>query len=117
MNKLIEKISLISDSIRYVAIYQDNKLESWQRADLNESSSSDSDKYEELLVNPTILKIAKQRGDIDCGGLDFVIIKYGSFFQLIREIKNGHISICIDKKDKPISLEKEIKNLICKFEQ
>lgn len=60
MNKLFEKISQISDSIRYVAIYQDNKLESWQRDDLNQSSSSDSDKYEELLVNPTILKIAKQ---------------------------------------------------------
>jgi len=117
MNRLIEKISQISDTIRYVSIYQDNNLESWQRADLNKPSSSDSDKYEELLVNPTILKIAKQQGDIDCGGLDFVIIKYGSFFQLIREIKNGHISICIDKKDNPISLEKEIKNLICKFEQ
>lgn len=116
MNKLIEKISLISDSIRYVAIYQDNNLESWQRADLNESSSSDSDKYEELLVNPTILKIAKQRGDIDCGGLDFVIIKYGSFFQLIREIKNGHISICIDKNENPISIEHEINNMICNFD-
>lgn len=96
MNKLIEKISQIPDSIRYVAIYQDNNLKSWQWNDLNDSSSSDYDKYEKLLVNPTILKIAKQRGDIDCGGLDFVIIKYGSFFQLICEIKKSHISICID---------------------
>ena len=108
MNKLIEKISQITDSIRYVSIYQDNILESWQRDDLIEPSSSDSDKYEELLVNPTILKIAKQRGDIDCGGLDFVIIKYGSFFQLIREIKNGHISVCIDKSANPIDIEPQI---------
>ncbi len=108
MNNLIEKISQISDSIRYVAIYQDNNLESWQRDDLNDSSSSDSDTYEELLVNPTILKIAKQRGDIDCGGLDFVIIKYGSFFQLIREIENGHISICIDKSANQIEIEPQI---------
>lgn len=99
MNKLIEKISLISDSIRYVVVYQDNKLESWQRFGLNEPSSFDSDKYEELLVNPTILQIAKQRGDIDCGALDFVIIKYGNFYQLIREFKKGHVSICIDKVD------------------
>lgn len=81
---MIEKISHIFDSISYVAIYRDNNLENWQQDDLNEPSSSDSDKYEELLVNPTILKIAKQRGNIDCGGLDFVVIKYGSFFQLIR---------------------------------
>jgi hypothetical protein len=79
-------------------------------------SSSDSDKYEELLFNPTILKIAKQRGDIDCGGLDFVIIKYGSFFQLISEINNGHISICIAKNVNPLSLEREIKNLISVFD-
>jgi hypothetical protein len=117
MNKLIEKISQIYDSILYLAIYQDNKLESWQRAHLYESSSSDSDKYEELLVNSTNLKIARQRGVIDCGELEFVIIKYGSFFQLIREIKNGHISICMDKKDNPITLEKEIQNLISKFEK
>ena len=77
MNKLIEKISQISDPIRYIAIYRDNNLENWQQDDLNEPSSSDSDKYEELLVNPTILKIAKQRGNIDCGGLDSVIIYMG----------------------------------------
>ncbi len=116
MNELIEKISQISNSIRYVAIYQDNNLTSWQRNHLHDSSSSDSDKYEELLVNPTILKIAKQRGDIDCGGLDFVIIKYGNFYQLICEIKNGHISICIDKTDNPISLETKIKNQISIFD-
>jgi hypothetical protein len=112
MNKLTEKISLISDSIPYVSIYQDNNLESWQRTDLTEPSSSNSDKYEELLVNPTILKIAKQKGDIDCGGLDFAIIKHGIFFRLIREIKNGHVSICIDKTENPVVLESKIKNVI-----
>ncbi len=112
MDKRIERISQVSGSIRYVAIYQNNNLKSWQRADLNEPSSSDSDKYEELLVNPTILKIAKQRGDIDCGGLDFVVIKYGSFFQLIREINNGHISICIDEAANPIDLEPRINDVL-----
>lgn len=115
MTKLIDKISQISDSIRYVSIYKDNILESWQQAGLNESSSSDSDKYEELLVNPTILKIAKQRGNIDCGGLDFVIIKYGNFFQLIQEIKGGHVSICIDKSTNPIEIESQINDVLNKL--
>lgn len=112
MKKLIEKIAYISNSIRYIAIYENNNLISWQRDNLVDSSSSDSDKYEELLVNPTILKIANQRGNIDCGGLDFVIIKYGNFYQLIREIDNGHISICIDKSDNPIEIETLIKKVI-----
>ena len=112
MKKLIKKIAEISDSIRYVALYQGAELTSWQRDDIDDSSSSDSDRYEELFVNPTILKIARQRGNVDCGGLDFVIIKYENFFQLIREFKNGHISICIDKSDNPLMFEPEIKTII-----
>lgn len=57
----------------------------------------DTDKYEELLVNPTLLTIARQRGNIDCGGLRFIIVGYGNFYQLVKEIKNGHISICLEK--------------------
>ncbi len=108
MNTTIKNISKISDAIRYIDIYQNNQLTSWQRENISDSSSSDSDKYEELLVNPTILTIAAQRGNIDCGGLDFVLIKYGHFFQLIRTIKGGHISICIDATADPLALEKEI---------
>jgi len=112
MNNLIDKILGASDSIRYVAIYQDNELISKQRTDLTDTSASESDKYEELFVNPTVLKIAGQRGRLDCGGLDYIIIKYGNFYQMIREFKNGHISICIDKQKNPIDVEPLIKNLL-----
>ncbi|MDH5597726.1 MAG: hypothetical protein OEY34_01300 [Cyclobacteriaceae bacterium] len=112
MQNLIHKITTLSDSIRYIAIYTNQKLESWQRDNLNDSSSSDSDVYEELLVNPTILKIARQRGDIDCGGLDFVIIKYGNFYQLVREFQDGHISICIDQSVNPIEIEKKVNSIL-----
>jgi len=112
INKLIDKLFETSDSIRYVAIYHDNELTSKQRTELTDTSDSESDKYEELFVNPTILKIAGQRGRLDCGGLNFVIIKYGNFFQLIREFSDGHISICIDKEENPIELEKKIKNVL-----
>ena len=112
MNALIKNISAISDAIRYIAIYKNNHLTTWQRENISDASSSDSDKYEELLVNPTILTIATQRGNIDCGGLDFVVIKYGHFFQLIRTIKGGHISICIKAEADPLMLEKKISKKI-----
>lgn len=83
--------------IRYVAIYIDNELVYKQKQQTLDSSSSDTDKYEELLVNPTLLTTARQRGNIDCGGLRFLIVRYGNFYQLIREIKGGHISICLNK--------------------
>ena len=76
-----------------MAIYFDGKLISSERPGIENTSSSESDKYEELIVNPTLLKLVTQRGNIDCGGAEFVIIRYGSFYELVIPIKDGHLSI------------------------
>jgi len=96
-NQLIDDLFILFADIRYVAVYKDNELVFRQRQQILDSSSSDTDKYEELLVNPTLLTITRQRGNLDCGGLRFLIIGYGKFYQLVKEINNGHISICLDK--------------------
>lgn len=97
-----EKIifSLIKEfpEIRYAAIYDGDELVFQQRENTTDASSGESDKYEELLVNPALLKLASQRGNIDCGGLDYLIVSYGNFFQLVKEFGNGHVSICLDKE-------------------
>ena len=95
---IIESLINSFASIRYVAIYQKGKLLSKESSGLELNSSGESDKYEELIVNPAILTLARQRGNIDCGGLRYVIIGYGNFYQLIKEIKNGHLSICLNSK-------------------
>ncbi len=95
--EIIERLLSFSDKIRYVAIYKNDELISKENnAGLNHSAA-ESDRYEELLVNPTLLKLASQRGNIDCGGLRFLIVGYGNFFQLVHEINGGHISVCIEK--------------------
>jgi hypothetical protein len=86
----------VSKDVRYVAIYRGGKLTTESRADLKNASGSESDKYEELFVNPTLLKLTTQRGNLDCGGLDYVVIRYGSFFQLVIPVADGHVSICIE---------------------
>ena len=96
-NEIIDELFNSFADIRYVAIYTDNELTYKQKQQTLDSSSSDTDKYEELLVNPTLLTTARQRGNIDCGGLRFLIVGYGNFYQLVKEIKGGHISICLDK--------------------
>lgn len=111
-DQLIDSLFAASDAIRYVAIYQNDQLISKQRSAIADASASESDKYEELFVNPTLLKIAGQRGRLDCGGLDYILIKYGHFYQLIREHGNGHISICIDKQANPIILEKTVAKIL-----
>jgi len=84
--------------IRYVAIYQKGALSTKQKENIADGSSSESDRYEEFFVNPVLLTAARQRGNIDCGGLRFIVIGYGNFYQLIKEINEGHISICLDKE-------------------
>ena len=96
--EIIKALFDFSDSIRYVAIYRNGELALQQRnAALDGQSSGESDQYEELLVNPTLLKLSSQRGNIDCGGLDYLIVAYGNFHQLVRSIDGGHISICLEK--------------------
>ena len=95
--QIIEKLFDAFSEVRYVAIYKDQRLSMKQKGHTSNNSSQETDKYEELLVNPIILTSARQRGNIDCGGLEYVLVSYGNFFQLIKELKGGHISICIEK--------------------
>ena len=73
-----------------------------------------SDRYEELLVNPALLKLASQRGNIDCGGLDYLLVRYGNFFQFVLPESWGHVSVCIeaDADVGPIQIGIQIKNLV-----
>jgi len=95
MQQLVERIHALSPSIRYVAVYQRGALMSSVTPALANASSAESDKYEELIVNPTLLTLLSQRGDIDCGGLQFVLIRYGSFFEYVVRIDEGHLSVGI----------------------
>jgi hypothetical protein len=96
VDKVIDRCFAASKDVRYVAVYIDGDLSSRERAGLSAASSSDSDKYEELLVNPTLIKLASQRGNIDCGGLKFLLVRYGNFFQFIYPLKNGHVSVALE---------------------
>ncbi len=93
---LIDEVFAVSPAVRYVALYRNGRLESRQRSGLEGASASESDKYEELIVNPTLLTLARQRGEIDCGGLDYVIVRYGNFFELVQPLAGGHLSVGVE---------------------
>ena len=92
-DRLIERCFAADASVRYVAVYRDGELRMGQRAGLAGASASESDRYEELLVNPTLLTLAKQRGEIDCGGLTYLLIRYGNFFTFIQPLARGHVNV------------------------
>lgn len=107
-NQIIDSLFEKFESIRYVAIYTTQDLIFKQKNNTTDSSSSETDKYEELLVNPILLTAANQRGNLDCGGLRFIIIGYGHFYQLISQIQGGHISICLNKNSDLTHLPEDI---------
>jgi len=104
MEPLQDKIFSISPAIRYLAVYENNVLDTWDRPGIENASSSESDRYEELIVNPTLLKLLTQRGNIDCGGLDYVLIRYGVFYALVIPLSNGHLTVGIEPDADPTTI-------------
>ena len=96
MRDLARTLFEASPCVRYVASYRAGELSLTQRPGLRDASAAESDRYEELIVNPAILTLARQRGDIDCGGLRFVLIRYGRFYQLIQPRPDGHVSVALE---------------------
>jgi hypothetical protein len=109
---MIDDILTLSDSIRYVATYQNGHLLSKPKPNTAGASSSESDRYEELLVNPTLLKLTSQRGNIGCGGLNYVLVRYGNFFQLVLPTSRGHVSVCIEPNADVMEIAAQVKSLL-----
>ncbi len=96
VNRFVESVFALSKEIRYAALYRNGLLGSIARPELERASSWESDKYEEIIVNPTLLTLLRQRGDIDCGGLRHVVVRYGNFIQYIRPVRGGHLSVAFE---------------------
>ena len=107
-----DAIFAVSPAIRYVAIGRGQDVQLRERPGLADASSSESDRYEELLVNPTLITLARQRGDIDCGGLDYLVVAYGAFFQLVLPIDGGHVSVAIERSQSPTALVQPIREAL-----
>jgi hypothetical protein len=102
LENTIDKILAAYANVRYVALYRGGKLASSQRSDVPAASASESDRYEELFVNPALLTLVRQRGNLDCGGARFVLVRYGNFYQLVIDLSDGHVSVCFELASNPI---------------
>lgn len=65
---------------------------------LQTTTTAETNFYEELLVNPTLLKLANQRAGLDCGGLSYIAVGYGDFTQLILPMRDGHVSLGVSRR-------------------
>lgn len=100
--RALEEIFAVSNAVRYAAIYHNGKLVSRMRKGASHASPAESDKYEELVVNPALLTLVKQRGNIGCGGARFLVVRYGNFYQLVIDLPTGHVSVCFELTANPL---------------
>jgi hypothetical protein len=100
---VIAAIIELTPQIRYAALASGQDVSMHQRARVSRASAGDSDRFEELLVNPTLLTLARQRGEIDCRGLRYLVVGYGSFDQLVLAWRDGHASIAFERGADPAS--------------
>lgn len=110
--RLSEQVFAMSESIRSVAVYYRGRLGSISKPYPGGAGWWDSDKYEELIVNPTLITLLRQRGNIDCGGIRHIMIRYGTLTQCVVPIEGGHISIAFEPGSHPARRLSRIKKLL-----
>lgn len=93
---LIDACFRSSPNVRYVAAYLDGEVVLRSRADVQLLGSNESDQYEELIVNPTLVKLLTQRGNIDCGGFRHAVATYGLFHAFIYPVARGHVTVSFE---------------------
>jgi hypothetical protein len=109
---LRDAIFSLGPHIRYVAFGDGQRVETAQRDGLADASDAGSDFFEELLVNPALLTLARQRGELDCGGLRHVIVGYGNFNQVVVPAASGHVSVCVERDVDPDGIAREVAALL-----
>lgn len=113
-DELIDELFAVSDDVRYVAVRLEKTLVFRERGGLVDASAAESDRYEELIVNPTLLTLLRQRGEIDCGGLEYALVRYGSFFQFICPAGAGHVSVALEPGSDPLALVPRLRAVIAR---
>jgi hypothetical protein len=98
--------------VGYVALCSSREVLLRAAPGLSTTTTEESNFYEELLVNPTLLKLASQRANLDCGGLRYIAIGYGRFVQLIMLIKDGHVSMGVSRKTNTREVAERVQSLL-----
>ena len=83
--------------IRYVAVNQGGHITTMEQSPTWPSyNPDDTDRMEELIVNPAVIELTRRRGNLDLDGLRFVAIRYGLQWQLVFPYANGHLSVGVE---------------------
>ena len=95
--RLAPQLFAVDPRIRYVAVNRSGSIvEMEQAAAWPTTNAPETDRMEELIVNPVVLEAVRRRGNLDLGGVRHVTIRYGALYQVIVPIEDGHVSVGVD---------------------
>ena len=111
MGAMAERLFALDPNIRYVAVNRDGRIEEMvQNPKWPTFNPADTDRMEELLVNPTVLDLARRRGDLDLRGIRFIVIRYGVQYQVLFPLPGGHLSVGVQAGAEVIATAAKIAN-------
>jgi len=111
--KVSGKLFELNANIRYVAINQKERIVEMEQNPKRPSLNPiETDRMEELIVNPIILEISRRRGNLDMDGLRYVIIRYGTMYELIFPYKDGHLSLGVELNANPTQVAENVANCL-----
>lgn len=95
--------------IRYVAVNQKGRIVEMEQSPSHPTyNPHESDRMEELIVNPIVLELAARRGNLDMDGIRYLVIRYGTQYQLLMPYGERHLSICVELQDDPVEVASKI---------
>jgi len=107
--KLSAQLFSMEPKIRYVAVNQKGKIVEMEQSQSHPSyNPNETDRMEELIVNPIVLELAARRGNLDMDGIRYVVIRYGTQYQLLIPYDEGHLSIGVELQDDPVEIASKI---------
>lgn len=107
--KLSAHLFRLEPRIRYVAVNQNGQIVEMEQSPSHPTlNPHDTDRIEELIVNPIVLEIAARRGNLDMDGVRYVVIRYGTQFQVLMPYRDGHISIGVNAQDDPVAIAQTV---------
>jgi len=108
-----EKLSAIlfglDSNIRYVAINQGGRIVEMEQNPKRPSlNPTETDRMEELIVNPILLELTRRRGNLDMNGMRYVVVRYGTMYEVIFPFKDGHLSIGVELDANPTEVAESV---------
>jgi hypothetical protein len=95
--RIAPELFALDPHIRYVAVNRGGAIvEMEQAASWPTANSPETDRMEELIVNPVVLEAVRRRGNLDLDGVRHVTIRYGALYTVVFPIENGHVSVGVD---------------------